>query len=130
MKKTTLELSTTGSAGAKITLEKAKAMIGAYQTKVRAMPASNPPGLLPLSSLKIKAEFLRALTEKDECVYVRFFVAQQPQPVGPAGRVMLDDQTLVLVGVDATGKNLIKYGIYEDLGVCPTGCPDPGGNNI
>jgi len=126
-----LELSTAGSAGAKITLKEAKEMIGAYKAKIQQAVVI-PGGLKPIMSLKIRAKFLRDLTSREECEYVRFFVAQQPHPIADgklAPRAMLDDQTLVIVGVDAKGKNLTDQ-IYEDLGVCPTGCDDPGGQSI
>ena len=75
--------------------------------------------------MKIDADFLRNIIDQDDCKEVRFFVAKN---LDAASLKEMDKRdTLVIVGVDSKGNNIINGEspeIYEDLTLCPFGCPD------
>ncbi|QQL49279.1 hypothetical protein [Mucilaginibacter ginkgonis] len=78
-----------------------------------------------IHSLLIDAQYLQNIISQKDCKSVRFFIAlENGLPKGPVG--LAQGHTLVLVGVDADGKN-IKRGeddtqVYEELAPCPPQC--------
>ena len=101
--------------GKQIDLDLAVRMINEYQKDIEDTD---------LRSLLINADLLRDLVANPSCKHVRFFFAKRfeedKHSISP-------DHTLVIVGVDKKGSNMIEkskggtYQIYEDLGTCPGG---------
>lgn len=101
------------SDGGLISYSDAKNMIDEYQK-----------GIDPNKDIKyfrIKAEYLRHLTQSNDCEYVSMYFAKH---INPEKSVKIG-HTLVLVGVDKNGDNLLvkkdtkSNVIYEHIRSCP-----------
>lgn len=88
-----------------ITEEEAKKLIAAFRVKYKG----------EINSSFIGSENVQHLLNQEGCVGLQIYNGYND-----------DEQrmSLVLVGVDASGKEILKNGIiYDDLKVCPPFCP-------
>ncbi len=120
--------------GRSISLQEARNLIKHYQSGV---PEDH------IKSLYIDADFFRELLLNKNCEYIRFFFGKRgyKNDKSQNSDLLIDtDHTIVVVGVDKNGKNMIsqsriddanaKGEIYDDMGICPSDCHGGDGENL
>lgn len=104
--------------GKAITLDVARKYINNYRDHYEILP------VVKTESMLINRECIDKILLQKDCSYLRFFMAK-------ASNNETGQYTLVIVGVDNDGNNIIQDGenaqIYQELTLCP---PDCNGGNI
>lgn len=74
-----------------------------------------------LRSLTVSRSAIKSILAQEGCVDIRIYIGKFTP-----GKPFDTDHTLVLVGVDNTGENILDAGeIWDDCTPCPPRCPPP-----